>query len=59
MVPPAANTKAPLPVIEPVVVPVPPLVMAKVADKPAAVPVVFWFKVGKSVRLAALPVGVR
>ena len=31
-----------------VVAPVPPEPIAKVADKPAAVPVVFWFSVGTS-----------
>ena len=31
-----------------VVTPVPPDVTAKVADNPAAVPVVFWFRVGTS-----------
>ena len=40
------NTTEPVPVL--VVTPVPPLATAKVADKPAAVPVVFWFKVGTS-----------
>ena len=38
------NTTEPVPVD--VVTPVPPLATARVADKPAAVPVVFWLKVG-------------
>lgn len=37
-----------------VVTPVPPEVTANVADNPAAVPVVFWLRVGK-VQLARLP----
>jgi hypothetical protein len=37
-----------------VVTPVPPEATARVADKPAAVPVVFWFNVGK-VQLAKFP----
>ena len=39
------NTTEPVPVD--VVTPVPPLATARVADKPAAVPVVFWLKVGQ------------
>ena len=35
----------------------PPEVATRVADKPAAVPVVFWLKVGKEVNDAADPVG--
>jgi hypothetical protein len=38
------NTVLPVPVE--VVTPVPPEATARVADKPAAVPVVFWFNVG-------------
>ena len=37
-----------------VVCPVPPEAIAKVADRPAAVPDVFWFNVG-NVQLAKLP----
>ena len=36
------------------VAPVPPLAIAKVAERPAAVPVVFWFRVGKSAATAML-----
>lgn len=39
------------------VCPVPPLETAKVADNPAAVPVVFWFKVGTSAAAIARKVG--
>jgi len=46
--------KTTLPVPVEVVTPVPPLATAKVADNPAAVPVVFWFKVG-NVQFAKLP----
>jgi hypothetical protein len=46
------STTFPLPVD--VVTPVPPDATAKVADKPAAVPVVFWLNVG-NVQLAKLP----
>ena len=45
-----ARTTAPEPVEE--VCPVPPDATASVADNPAAVPVVFWFKVGKSAATA-------
>jgi hypothetical protein len=37
-----------------VVTPVPPLFTARVADSPAAVPLVFWFRVG-NVQLAKFP----
>jgi hypothetical protein len=40
-----------------VVWPVPPLAIARVADNPAAVPVVFWFNCGMSVATIALNVG--
>jgi hypothetical protein len=46
------RTTSPVPVL--VVTPVPPDVTANVDDKPAAVPVVFWFNVG-NVQLARLP----
>lgn len=46
------NTLLPEPVD--VVTPVPPEVTAKVADRPAAVPVVFWFSVG-NVQLVSVP----
>lgn len=36
---------------------VPPEAMTRVADSPAAVPLVFWLNVGKLVRFAALNVG--
>ena len=40
-----------------VVTPVPPEATAKVADRPAAVPVVFWFSVGMSAAAMARKVG--
>jgi len=46
------RTTEPVPVL--VVTPVPPDATARVADRPAAVPDVFWFSVGK-VQLAKLP----
>jgi hypothetical protein len=46
------STTDPVPVED--VTPVPPLATARVADSPAAVPVVFWLSVG-NVQLAKLP----
>jgi len=46
--------KTTLPVPVEVVTPVPPEATARVADKPAAVPVVFWFSVG-NVQLVNVP----
>ena len=46
------STTAPEPVDD--VTPVPPEETAKVADKPAAVPLVFWFSVG-NVQLVNVP----
>jgi hypothetical protein len=43
---------------EAVVWPVPPELIARVDDKPAAVPVVFWFRVGTSAATIARKVGV-
>jgi hypothetical protein len=40
-----------------VVAPVPPLAIARVEDKPAAVPVVFWFSVGMSAETSARKLG--
>ena len=40
-----------------VVAPVPPLAIASVAERPAAVPVVFWFSVGMSAATTARNVG--
>ena len=40
--------KTTLPVPVEVVTPVPPEATARVAERPAAVPVVFWFRVGMS-----------
>ena len=42
-----------------VVAPVPPEATASVDDNPAAVPLVFWFRLGNEVRPAAEPVVVK